>query len=112
MFWDFDRFAPPTFRLRGQALGFRNLAPETVEMYRNEVKLAYGMLETHLTGRDFMVGAGPTIADIDIYGVLAYAAAGGIDLTAYPAISAFMQRFVALPGFGLPEEILPKADRD
>lgn len=112
MFWDFDRFAPPTFRLRGQALGFRNMAPETVEMYRNEVKLAYGMLETHLTGRDFMVGAGPTIADIDIYGVLAYAAAGGIDLGAYPAISAFMTRFEALPGFGSPEAILPKADRD
>lgn len=111
MFWDFDRLAPQTYRLRGQALGFRNMAKETVEMYQGEAKLAYTMLDKHLTGREFMVGSAPSIADIDIYGVLAYAAPGGIVIDEYPAIAAFMKRIEALPGFGTPEEILPKADR-
>ena len=41
---------------------------------------------THLAGRQWLVGEGMTIADIDVYGVVAFAGEAGIDLADYPQI--------------------------
>ncbi len=109
MFWEFDRLAPPIYRMRGQRLGFRSMAQPIAEMYVTEGNAALKVLEGHLAGREWLVGSGPTIADIDLYGVVLYAPAGGFNLTAYPAISAWMARMEALPGFGAPEKLMPKA---
>jgi glutathione S-transferase len=112
MFWDFDRLAMPIYRARGVRLGFRQAHEATLDMYMTEGKAALGVLEAHLTGRDWMVGASPTIADIDLFGVIDYATAGGHDLATYPAITAWIARLEALPGFGRPMDILPATDRD
>ncbi|HVL70888.1 MAG TPA: glutathione S-transferase family protein [Beijerinckiaceae bacterium] len=109
LFWDFDRLAPPIFRLRGIARGFRQGGPEIVEMYRNDGTAALKVLDGHLRGRDFVVGEGPTIADIDLYGVVAYAPQAGFDLDAFPNVAAWTKRIEALPGFGGVDDLLPKA---
>jgi glutathione S-transferase len=111
MFWDFDRLAPAIYRMRGQRLGFRSLHQATAEALVGEGNAALTVLDRHLAGRNWLVGEGATIADIDIYGVVAYAPTGGYDLGLYPNIKAWMARFEALPGFGHAEQILPKQDR-
>jgi glutathione S-transferase len=80
-------------------------------MYVQEGNAALKMLDDHLKGRDWIVGEHPSIADIDVYGIIAYAATGGFDLAAYPAISGWIARFEALPGFGTAEALLPKSSR-
>lgn len=112
MFWDFDRFAPPIYRLRGYKLGFRKMTEETAAMYEAEAKTALGVLDAHLAASPFMVGQAATIADIDLYGVAIYAGDAGVDLTPYPNVTAWMARIEALPGYGRPEAILPKENRD
>jgi glutathione S-transferase len=109
MFWDFDRLAAPIYRLRGQRLGFRSLHQATAEALYAEGVAALKVLDDHLAGRTWLVGDGATIADIDIYGVVAYAEAGGYRLADFPAVQAWMKAVEALPGFGAPEQILPKA---
>lgn len=108
MYWDFDRLAPPVYRSRGLKLGFRKGGPEVVEMYHTEANASLKVLDDHIAGRRFVVGEGPTIADIDLYGVTAYAAESGIDLGSFPNVSAWMSRMEALPGFiragSLPQE--------
>lgn len=111
MFWDYDRFAPPIYRCRGVKLGFRQAPEAAVAMWTGEGEAALGVLDAHLKGRDFLVGEGPTMADVDVYGVAAYAEAGGFALSSYPAIQAWMARIEALPGFGKPEDIVPKETR-
>jgi glutathione S-transferase len=111
MFWDFDRLAPNIYRSRGMRLGLRSMTFETAAMYFNEGNVALKVLDDHLAGRNWLVGSGPTIADIDVYGVLDYAAAGGFDLAQYRNISAWIARFKALQGFGTPEQVLPKESR-
>jgi glutathione S-transferase len=111
MYWDLDRLAPPLYRLRGQKLGFRQFGQLVAEMYNTEANAALGVLETHLTGQNWLVGKGMTIADIDIYGVLDYAAAGGLDLKAYPKIRGFMKRVQGRQGFGKPADVIPSASR-
>ena len=56
-------------------------------------------LEQHLAGRDFLVGAGPTIADIAIYSYTAHAPEGGIALDPYPNVQRFLANVEALTGF-------------
>jgi glutathione S-transferase len=111
MFWDFDRLAPNIYRSRVIRLGLRSMTFDTVAMYYNEGNIALKVLDDHLNGRDWLVGKGPTIADIDIIGVIDNAAAGGFNLAQYANISAWIERLKALKGFGPPEAILPKESR-
>lgn len=57
------------------------------------------LLEQHLTGREWLVGDRPTLADIAQYSYLAGAPEGNVDLSGYPAVNAFLARIEALPGF-------------
>ncbi|GAA4257312.1 glutathione S-transferase family protein [Azospirillum formosense] len=56
-------------------------------------------LDSHLSGRDWLVGVQPTIADVAIYSYVARAPEGNVDLSGYPAVNAFLRRVEALPGF-------------
>ncbi len=109
MFWDFDRLAMHIYRMRGQRLGIRSISQSTAEMHVAEAGMALKVLDDHLKGRDWLVGEGLTIADIDIYGVTSYAGQGGYDLSAYPNLAAWMGRMEAQKGFRPNMELLPKA---
>lgn len=58
----------------GQAVHFQHAAPEklsyAINRYRREVERHYEVLDTHLKGRDFIVGNVYTIADISGWGWL------------------------------------------
>jgi glutathione S-transferase len=60
---------------------------------------ALGVMENHLTGRDWFVGDTPTIADIALYAYTHVAPEGGFELTEYPAIRRWLDRVSALPGY-------------
>ncbi|ORM66316.1 glutathione S-transferase [Pantoea rodasii] len=57
------------------------------------------LMDQHLTGRDWLVGDRPTIADIAQYSYLIGAPEGNVDLSGYPAVNALLRRIEALPGF-------------
>ncbi len=111
LYWDFDRLGAGLYRSRSIRLGFRPGGPEILEMCANEANVALKVLDRHLAGRNWIVGEGVTIADIDIYGVVAYAGEAAIDLTPYANITAWMTRFEALPGFKAPKDLLPMETR-
>ncbi len=56
-------------------------------------------LEHGLTGRDWLVGEQPTIADVANYSYTAHAPEGNVSLEPYPNVRAWLARFEALPGF-------------
>jgi glutathione S-transferase len=58
-----------------------------------------GVLESHLDGRDWLVGSNPTIADVANYAYIAHAPEGDVPLDNYPNVRAWLGRIVALPGF-------------
>jgi len=111
MFWDFDRLAPHVYRPRAARAGFRQLDPAVLAQHEIDGKAALKVLDEHLAGRDWTVGDGPTLADIDLYGVVVYAPEGGYDVTAYANLSAWMRRVEALPGFASAEALLPQETR-
>ncbi|MBX3607239.1 MAG: glutathione S-transferase [Piscinibacter sp.] len=58
-----------------------------------------GQMQSHLAGRDWLVGASPTIADVALYSYTAHVPEGGVALEPYPAVQAWLARIEALPGF-------------
>lgn len=111
MYWDYDRLAHGIYRTRAVTMGFRTYPEPVAANYVAEGEAGLAVLEAHLKSRDWLVGEAPTIADIDVYGVVAYAEAGGFAMADHPALGAWMKRMAALPGFGAPEDILPKQSR-
>lgn len=60
----------------------------------------FDLLNAHLTDHDWLVGNGPTIADIAVYGYThSSGTRGGYDLTAFPSIQNWCDRIAALPGY-------------
>lgn len=111
LFWDFDRLAGAFYRTRLIAVGFYAVPDEVAAEYRRQSEAALAVLDGHLSGRSWLVGDNPTIADIDVYGVLAFADEARIDLSVHPHVAAFKTRFEALENFGTPADVLPRADR-
>ena len=57
------------------------------------------VLESHLDGRDWLVGSKPTIADVANYAYIAHAPEGDVALDDYPNVRAWLSRISDLPGF-------------
>jgi glutathione S-transferase len=60
---------------------------------------ALALMDAHLARRDWLVGAGPTLADIALYAYTHVAGDGGFALAGYPAVQAWLERIEAVPGF-------------
>lgn len=72
--------------------------PEMVAWRAAGMKAA-ALMDTHLAGRDYLVGTAPTIADIALYPYTSMADEGGYDLSGFAHITAWLARMRALPGF-------------
>ena len=60
---------------------------------------ALGVMENRLSQASFLVGDGPTIADIALYAYSHVAHEGGFDLSGFPGIKDWFQRIENLPGY-------------
>ena len=78
------------------------------EFLRARALGAYGIVEKHLAGRNFIVGDRPTIADISMVGYLYFTEETGIDRAAFPNINAWAARIAALPGWAHPYELIKR----
>jgi glutathione S-transferase len=70
--------------------------------HEQAVEIAHGLLEVmngHLASRTWLVGDGPTVADVACYSYLAVADEGGIDVGEYPNVRAWLGRVEGLDGF-------------
>jgi glutathione S-transferase len=65
----------------------------------NGGQAALEAMERHLGGREFLVGDGPTVADLALYAYTHVADEGGFDLGYYPAIGEWLGRISSLPGY-------------
>ena len=67
------------------------------------------IVNKRLSGRQFLVGDTPTIADVSMSGYLYYPAEEfGFDIAKdYPAVGAWLERVKALPGWKHPYDLMP-----
>lgn len=70
--------------------------------HENAINTAHailGEIESHLDGREWLVSAKPTIADIANYAYIAHAPEGDVSLDAYPNVKAWLKRIEDIQGF-------------
>ncbi len=70
---------------------------------------AYKVLNSHLEGRDWVVGDGPTIADFSLCGYLFWPQHMGVEWKDYPKIARWLDNISALDGWKSPEDLMPTA---
>jgi glutathione S-transferase len=109
LFWDNHKLTGymATYRY------FRTFTPtpdqHVLAHFRGRLDDFLGILENHLQQNAFAIGAKPTIADISMMAYLHYPAdETGYDLAAsHPAISTWLGRMAAVPGWKSAYDLLP-----
>jgi len=85
----------------GQLWWFRHAGAErneqALQRYGNEVRRLYGVYEQRLAASAWLAGDDYSIADIATWPWLASHAELGLDMTQYPAVSAWLERIAQRP---------------
>jgi glutathione S-transferase len=83
--------------------------PAVLAFLKGRIDGNLAILDKRLTGRSFMLGERPTIADISLIAYLYYPAEEfGFDIPGtYPAIAKWLDRIKALPGWEHPYKLMP-----
>jgi glutathione S-transferase len=78
------------------------------EFLRTRARGAYGIVDKHLAGRQFLLGERPTIADLSLAGYVFYTEPTGIDRAQeFPNVEAWAARIAALPRWQHPHALMP-----
>ncbi len=81
--------------------------PDVIAFNQGRLKAAYQVLDSHLNGREWIVGSGVTNADISCCGYLYYPEPFGFDRTEWPNIDAWLTRLSEQPGWKHPYDLMP-----
>jgi glutathione S-transferase len=84
----------------------KDATPERLASTLERGNKALGVMDKHLAGDAFFAGNAMSVADIALYAYTHVAGEGGFDLTAYPAVSAWLDRVRNDPGH-VPIDWLP-----
>ena len=110
MFFDNHKFTSYLATLRFMK-SFSPVAPDpgVMKFFAGRVDNAFGIVEKHLSTREYIVGSQPTIADMSMCGYLYFPVEeSGYDIgKSYPAMARWLARLKALPGWKPPYEMLP-----
>ena len=82
---------------------------EVIGFVSGRLNAAFATLETHLEGRDWIVGNSVTNADLSCCAYLYYPEPFGFDRKDYPNIDRWLDRIAALPGWKHPYDLMRRA---
>lgn len=85
---------------------------EVIAWYQGRLKSVYTILDTHLEGRDWIVGDSITNADFSCCGYLFYNEPFGFDRADWPNIDRWLSNIQGLDGWKHPYELMPGSPAD
>jgi glutathione S-transferase len=114
MFWDNHKLSSQA----GMTRFLMNFLPEAkrpegvIPFLQGRLKAAYGVLDAHLEGRDWIVGHGLSHADLCCCGYLFYPEPFGFERADWPNIDRWLSNVEALPGWKHPYDLMPGSPAD
>jgi len=110
MLWDNHKLTSynATWRFLTNFVPEEKRSAEVIAFLEGRARAALGVLDSHLSGRDWIVGPAMTIADLSCVGYMFYQDEFPIDWSAdYPAVTAWRERIRALAGWKHPYDLMP-----
>ena len=110
LFWDNHKFSTQI----GMTRFLMNFLPEdkrpqaVIDFKLSRLKAAYGVLNDHLNGRDWIVARDVTIADLSVCGYLYYSEPFGFERADWPEIDRWLSNIQSLPGWQHPYDLMPR----
>ncbi|MDB6454141.1 glutathione S-transferase family protein [Falsirhodobacter sp. 20TX0035] len=109
LFWDVSKgsgqFGPLRFMMN--FLPEDRRSPDVIAWASGRAAASLDVLEAHLARREWLVGDGLTLADLACCGYLYYPEPFGFVRRERPAISGWLDRISALPGWAHPYDLMP-----
>ncbi|MFO1322655.1 MAG: glutathione S-transferase [Burkholderiales bacterium] len=81
--------------------------PDAMAEFRRRAEAAWGVLDTHLAGRTYVVGDRLTIADLSLCGYLFWPDELGVAWSSHPNLAAWLERIAGTPRWRAPYDLLP-----
>lgn len=81
--------------------------PAVLAEFRRRAEAAWGILNAHLDGRQYVVGTRLTIADLSLAGYLYFDDEIGVDWNVYPSIRDWLARLRSEPRWAHPYTLMP-----
>ena len=107
LLWDNHKLTSYTATLRFLRTFGKDPGPAILTFLRARAEVAWGVLNTHLHGRRYVVGDHLTIADLSLAGYLFWPEEIGVDWAAYPNIRGWLERIRSEPRWVHPYELMP-----
>ena len=107
LLWDNHKLTSYTATYRFMRAFVAKPNADVMAEFRKRAEAAWGVLDTHLAGRAFVVADRATIADLSLCGYLFWPDEIGVDWAAYPGIAAWLDRIRALPRWRAPYDLMP-----
>lgn len=85
---------------------------EVIAFNQGRLAAAYGVLNAHLDGRDWIVGDDITNADLSCCGYLFYPEPFGFERADWPNIDRWLKNIQTLPGWKAPYDLMPGSPAD
>ncbi len=89
-----------------------DVEPNIVNYFKPGAEAALDFIDKSLAGREWLVGDACSIADIGCWGRMVFMAEGGMSLDDRPNARAWRDRLMAMKGFALPYDLIPKKDAE
>jgi glutathione S-transferase len=107
LLWDNHKLTSYTATYRFLRTFAKAPEPAVLAEFRRRAEAAWGVLDTHLSGRRYVVGDRLTIADLSLAGYLFWPEEIGVDWDAFPGIRDWLARLAAEPRWVHPYALMP-----
>jgi len=109
LFWDNHKLTGYMASYRFQRAFTPSPDPAVLDYFRRRLDDFLGILDRHLGDRPFVIGDGPTLADVSMSGYLCFPRheAGYDFAVSHPAIAAWLSRLAGVAGWQGPYDLLP-----
>jgi glutathione S-transferase len=98
-FWVMTEIEKPLLTIMLHGLGLRPAEPATLAQCQADLDRPLAVLETHLTGRDWLLGDRFSIADLNVASVLVWSRTAKLNMAAYPRTADWLKRCMGRPAF-------------
>jgi glutathione S-transferase len=107
MLWDNHKLTSYTATYRFMRTFTKDPDPAVLKVFRTRAETAWGILDKHLAGREYVVADRLTIADLSLCGYLFFPDEIGVDWAHYPHVRDWLARIRGEPRWAHPYDLMP-----